>query len=110
MEAVRAGRVARPVAGVLPVTLTIAILGLVRHGGRAGPDLDRAALRRFRRLRRQLRRELADMDRVCVCTCVRKAHRHFRAGSDCGNCGKAACRAFRPARRRFKIIFRRRPS
>lgn len=81
--------------------MTIAILGFTRHGGPA--DLDRAGLRRFRRLRRQLRRELADMDRVCVCTCVRKAHQHWRAGSDCGQCGKAACRAFRPARR--KIIF-----
>lgn len=50
----------------------------------------------------------AGLGGACACTCPRAAHEHFRAGSDCGRCGKAACPAYRPARRRarrFRIIF-----
>jgi hypothetical protein len=82
------------------VTRTIAILGLVRDGDPDGPRLDREGRRALRRLRR----DLGDLDEVCKCSCIRNAHRHWRAGSDCGRCGRAACRAFRPARRRFEII------
>lgn len=90
------------------MTLSIAILGLVRHGDPAVPrlDLDRAGRARFRRLRAELREELGDLDEVCVCTCIRAEHRHWRPGTDCRTCGKA-CPAFRRARQpaRRKIIF-----
>lgn len=65
--------------------------------GTSGGRLDRAGRARFRRARRELREELGDLDEVCVCTCIRNAHRHWRRGTDCCQCGKAACPVFRPA-------------
>lgn len=37
------------------------------------------------------------------CGCPRDAHEHYRAGSDCGTCGRGACPFYR--RTRTKIIF-----
>jgi hypothetical protein len=33
---------------------------------------------------------------VCKCGHDRDAHRHYRAGSDCGRCGSANCERYRP--------------
>lgn len=34
---------------------------------------------------------------VCLCGHGMEVHEHFRPGSDCGVCGRAACAGFRPA-------------
>jgi hypothetical protein len=43
---------------------------------------------------------------VCLCGHPKTAHEHFRPGSDCGSCGAAVCRRYRPARRRRAAVHR----
>ena len=38
---------------------------------------------------------------VCRCGHNAQAHEHYRPGSDCGACGAAMCRRFRPQGRRW---------
>jgi len=43
---------------------------------------------------------LASRGSVAACRCGhgRDAHEHYRAGSDCGSCGRQTCPSFRRAR------------
>lgn len=45
------------------------------------------------------RRLDADDAAVCRCGHSRDQHTHYRAGTDCGSCGRLDCPAFKPARR-----------
>jgi hypothetical protein len=38
-------------------------------------------------------------EHICVCGHTQAAHRHFRTGSDCGNCGAQRCPRFRRDKR-----------
>jgi len=40
---------------------------------------------------------------VCRCGHPKTAHEHWRDGDDCGACGAAVCRRYRPARRRRDV-------
>jgi hypothetical protein len=41
---------------------------------------------------------------ACRCGHDAEAHEHFRAGSDCGLCGRQGCGRFAAARRRFRWL------
>jgi hypothetical protein len=45
---------------------------------------------------------------LCVCGHPRRAHEHYRAGSDCSLCEHAGCPRFRPATRWWQRIFKQR--
>ncbi|HYH30032.1 MAG TPA: hypothetical protein VD903_06570 [Pseudonocardia sp.] len=42
----------------------------------------------------------------CTCGHGRAAHEHYRPGSDCGTCGRAACAEFRPEHGRWRSFKR----
>lgn len=42
------------------------------------------------------RRRPADELPVCVCGCDHDRHQHWRAGTDCGHCGRVVCPRYRP--------------
>lgn len=37
-------------------------------------------------------------EKLCKCGHPESAHEHYRAGTDCGICGKAVCPRFRKAK------------
>ena len=43
------------------------------------------------------RRRAEHPDDLCECDHTRAAHEHYRAGTDCGACGRRICPAFRLA-------------
>ncbi len=42
----------------------------------------------------------------CTCGHSMAAHEHYRPGSDCGTCGRAACGEFRPENGFFRQMMR----
>lgn len=41
----------------------------------------------------------AQVEPRCICGHERDRHEHYRAGTDCGSCGRVRCPRFRKARR-----------
>jgi hypothetical protein len=44
------------------------------------------------------RRRDQQIPTLCECGCASSAHEHYRAATDCGNCGAEKCPGYRPAR------------
>ncbi|HLU59329.1 MAG TPA: hypothetical protein VKZ81_28030 [Pseudonocardia sp.] len=42
----------------------------------------------------------------CTCGHGPEAHEHYRPGSDCGACGRNACREYRPANSGWRRLLR----
>lgn len=40
---------------------------------------------------------------ACRCRHARKAHKHYRLGSDCGLCPRGECSLYRRAQRKFTV-------